>query len=65
MEASQQIHMQLLDESPTPSCWNKMWSCFHFRSRDDNRESKQKKMTVTFDDDYEIFKDNHGEEEDV
>lgn len=67
MEASQQIHMQLLNESPTPSCWNKLWSCFHFRSRsrDEKRQSSQKKMTVTFDDDCEIFKDNYGEGEDV
>ena len=65
MEASQQIHMQLLDESLTPSCWNKLCSCFHFRSRDYKRENKRKKMTVAFDDDYEIFKDDHSEEENV
>ena len=69
MEASQQIHMQLLDESPAPSCWDKLRCCFHARSRsrsrDEKRQSSQKKMTVTFDDDCEIFKDNYGEEEDV
>ena len=67
MEASQQIHMQLLDESPAPSCWDKLRCCFHARSRsrDEKRQSSQKKMTVTFDDDCEIFKDNYGEEENV
>lgn len=64
MEASQQIHMLLLDKSPVPSCWDKLRCCFHARSRDDKRQSNQKKMTVTFDDDCEIFKDNYDEEED-
>lgn len=65
MEASQQMHKSLLKKSssPTPSCWNKLWCCFHARSRHKKRQSSsnQKKLTVTFDDDFEIFKESDVE----
>lgn len=61
MEASQQMHKSLLRKTSSrpPSCWNKLWCCF--RSRDEKRQSSEKKMTVTFDDDFEIFKESDAE----
>lgn len=37
MEASQQLHLYLLDEAP-PSCWNKLCSCFSSRSNESEKE---------------------------
>lgn len=65
MEASQQMHKSLLRKTSSrpPSCWNKLWCCFRSRSRtrDEKRQSSEKKMTVTFDDDFEIFKESDVE----
>lgn len=63
MEASQQMHKSLLRKTSSrpPSCWNKLWCCFRSRTRDEKRQSSEKKMTVTFDDDFEIFKESDVE----
>ena len=63
MESSQQMHKSLLrkSSSPTSSWWNKLWCCFHSRYRDEKHQNSQKKLTVTFEDDFEFFKESDVE----